>query len=65
MLLLENVKNFSTHDNGRTLKILREELIKINEDLNYQKGFLKSVEAKLSNKNFSNNAPERVINNEQ
>ena len=26
VLLLENVKNFSTHDKGRTLKILREEL---------------------------------------
>ena len=37
---------------------------KINEDLNYQKGFLKSVEVKLSNKNFSDNAPEIVINKE-
>ena len=30
--------------------------------MNYQKGFLKSVEAKLSNKSFSDNAPEIVIN---
>ena len=42
----------------------KEELIKIKDDLNYQKGFLKSVEAKLSNKSFSENAPEIVINKE-
>jgi len=29
VLLLENVKNFSTHDKGRTLKILKEELGKL------------------------------------
>ena len=41
-----------------------EEIIKIKEDLEYQKGFLKSVNAKLENKRFTENAPEMVIQNE-
>ena len=41
-----------------------EEIIKIKEDLEYQKGFLKSVNAKLDNKRFTENAPEVVIQNE-
>ena len=41
-----------------------EEIIKIKEDLEYQKGFLKSVNAKLNNKSFTENAPEMVIQNE-
>ena len=41
-----------------------EEIIKIKEDLEYQKGFLKSVNAKLQNKRFTENAPETVIQNE-
>ena len=66
---IENSISFRVNSNIYSIPFyqeinIEEELIKINEDLNYQKGFLKSVEAKLSNKNFSNNAPERVINNE-
>ena len=41
-----------------------EEIIKIKEDLEYQKGFLKSVNAKLDNKRFTEYAPEAVIQNE-
>ena len=44
---------------------VNEEIIKINNDLNYQKGFLKSVESKLNNKRFVENAPDSVIKNEQ
>jgi len=41
------------------------ELKKIAEELNYTKGFLKSVQKKLSNERFVNNAPEQVISNER
>ena len=43
---------------------LQDEISKIQNDLDYQKGFLKSVNIKLSNKNFTNNAPESIIQNE-
>ena len=43
---------------------VEEEIIKIKEDLEYQKGFLKSVNLKLDNKRFTENAPEVVIQNE-
>ena len=66
---IENSISFRVNSNIYSIPFyqeinIEEELIKINEDLNYQKGFLKSVEAKLSNKNFSDNAPEIVINKE-
>lgn len=41
------------------------EIAKIQEELNYTKGFLKSVEKKLSNERFVNNAPEKVIQMER
>ncbi|WP_019038199.1 valine--tRNA ligase [Psychroflexus tropicus] len=34
---------------------------KLKEELNYYKGFLKSVEKKLSNERFVSNAPEKVV----
>ncbi|MFD2099516.1 valine--tRNA ligase [Flagellimonas iocasae] len=37
------------------------EIQKITEELNYTKGFLKSVQKKLSNERFVNNAPEQVV----
>ena len=37
------------------------EIKKIQEELNYTKGFLQSVQKKLSNERFVNNAPEQVI----
>jgi len=38
-----------------------EEKQKLQEELNYTKGFLKSVQKKLSNERFVNNAPEKVV----
>lgn len=37
------------------------EIQKITEELNYTKGFLKSVQKKLGNERFVNNAPEQVV----
>ena len=37
------------------------EIAKLTEELNYNKGFLKSVQAKLSNEKFVNGAPEKVL----
>ena len=42
-----------------------EEIAKMKEELAYTKGFLKSVEKKLSNDSFVNNAPEKVVNIER
>ena len=41
-----------------------EEIKKIKEDLDYQKGFLKSVNSKLENKRFTDNAPNSIVQNE-
>jgi len=38
-----------------------EEKNKLQEELDYLKGFLKSVQKKLSNERFVNNAPEKVV----
>ena len=38
-----------------------EELKKFEEELKYAKGFLASVEKKLNNEKFVNNAPEQVV----
>ncbi|MFD0798151.1 valine--tRNA ligase [Maribacter chungangensis] len=40
---------------------IEAEVLKITEELNYTKGFLKSVQKKLSNERFVNNAPEQVV----
>ncbi|HRP53476.1 MAG TPA: class I tRNA ligase family protein, partial [Fluviicola sp.] len=44
---------------------LSAEKEKLEEELNYSKGFLKSVQAKLSNEKFVSGAPEQVIANER
>lgn len=44
---------------------LEAERVKLQEELDYYKGFLKSVEAKLSNERFVSSAPEKVIANER
>jgi len=44
---------------------VEEELKKLKEELNYTKGFLISVQKKLSNERFVNNAPEQVLENER
>ncbi len=41
------------------------ELKKLNEELDYTRGFLKSVEKKLSNERFVNNAPPKVVEMER
>ena len=41
-----------------------EEIKKIKEDLDYQKGFLKSVNSRLENKRFIDNAPDSIVQNE-
>ena len=40
---------------------VEEELKKLNEELEYNKGFLNSVMKKLGNERFVNNAPEKVV----
>ena len=44
---------------------VNSEIQKIKDDIKYLKGFLSSVEKKLSNDSFSKNAPKSVIENEQ
>ena len=44
---------------------VEEELFKLNQERDYLIGFLKSVNAKLSNEKFVANAPEMVVKNEQ
>ncbi len=44
---------------------VEEEIAKIAEELNYTEGFLKSVQKKLSNERFVNNAPEQVVKMER
>ncbi|AOW20022.1 valine--tRNA ligase [Urechidicola croceus] len=44
---------------------VEEEIEKLSEELKYTEGFLKSVQKKLSNERFVNNAPEQVIANER
>ncbi|WP_027137079.1 valine--tRNA ligase [Gaetbulibacter saemankumensis] len=41
------------------------EVKKLTEELNYTEGFLKSVQKKLSNERFVNNAPEQVVASEK
>lgn len=40
---------------------VEEEIKKLKEELKYTEGFLKSVQGKLSNERFVNNAPEQVV----
>ncbi len=42
-----------------------QEIATLEEDLLYQKGFLNTVEKKLSNEKFVNNAPDKVVNMER
>ena len=44
---------------------VEEELAKLRADLKYYEGFLVSVEKKLGNESFVNNAPEAVVNAER
>lgn len=42
-----------------------EEILKLNEELAYYRGFLARVEKQLANENFVRNAPERVVDAER
>ena len=44
---------------------IESEIEKLKKELDYTKGFLKSVKGKLSNERFVNNAPEQVVVNEK
>ncbi len=44
---------------------IEEEIEKVTAELNYAKGFLKSVEAKLNNEKFVAGAPQNVLENEK
>lgn len=44
---------------------VEEELVKLEEELKYQQGFLNSVDKKLSNERFVNNAPAVVVEKEK
>jgi len=44
---------------------VEEELKKLNEELKYTKGFLQSVQKKLANERFVNNAPPKVVEMER
>ncbi|MGA1227153.1 MAG: valine--tRNA ligase [Tamlana sp.] len=44
---------------------IEAEIEKLNEELKYTEGFLKSVQKKLSNERFVNNAPEQVVASEK
>ena len=41
------------------------EIKKLNKELEYNIGFLKSVDSKLKNKNFISNAPKEIIDKEK
>ena len=43
----------------------KDDIIKIRQELDYNYGFLKSIQAKLNNKKFISKAPENVVLNEQ
>ncbi|WP_062059973.1 valine--tRNA ligase [Aquimarina longa] len=44
---------------------IEEEIKKLTDELSYTEGFLKSVQKKLQNERFVNNAPDQVIANER
>ena len=44
---------------------VEDEINKLTEELKYTEGFLKSVQQKLANERFVNNAPEQVVNSEK
>jgi valyl-tRNA synthetase len=49
---------------GETIDVTAEKA-KMEEELNYTKGFLKSVQGKLSNEKFVSGAPAQVLDNER
>ena len=67
---IENSFSFMIHSNEYFVPLLenfdkQSELIQLNKDLDYTIGFLKIVSAKLQNKKFVENAPEKLVLNEK
>ncbi|MBA6153293.1 valine--tRNA ligase [Gelidibacter maritimus] len=67
---VESALSFRVHSNEYFIPIsgainVEEEVKKLNSELNYTEGFLKSVQKKLSNERFVNNAPAQVLQNER
>lgn len=67
---LKNVSSFIVNSNLFSIPFgelidLDSEKKKIEEELAYQNGFLKSVQAKLKNEKFMAGAPEKIIENER
>ena len=67
---IENALTFRVGSNEFFIPFAEEidvvaETAKLEEELAYHKGFLASVQKKLSNERFVNNAPEQVISNEK
>ena len=48
----------------KNINDINSEKIRLTDELIYIKGFLASVEKKLSNKNFVENAPKQIVLNE-
>ena len=55
------VKNIEFYIPLGDLINVEEELKKLNAELDHAKGFLASIEGKLSNESFVKNAPEKVV----
>jgi valyl-tRNA synthetase len=67
---IENSFSFMIHSNEYFVPLLenfdkKTELLHLNKDLDYTKGFLKIVSGKLANKKFVENAPEKLVLNEK
>ncbi|MBJ7879072.1 valine--tRNA ligase [Gelidibacter salicanalis] len=67
---VDGALSFRVHANEYFIPIsgainVEEEIKKLNDELSYTEGFLKSVQKKLSNERFVNNAPEQVLQNER
>ncbi|MEO8774504.1 MAG: valine--tRNA ligase [Gelidibacter sp.] len=67
---VDGALSFRVHSNEYFIPIsgainVEEEIKKLNDELKYTEGFLKSVQNKLANERFVNNAPEQVLQNER
>ena len=67
---VDGALSFRVHSNEYFIPIagainVEEEMMKLNEELKYTEGFLKSVQNKLANERFVNNAPAPVLQNER
>ena len=67
---IEGAISFRVKSNEYFIPILdkidvAQEIEKLEKELSYAEGFLKSVRAKLSNEKFVNSAPAQVVENEK